>query len=182
MPGARALAKSLLAAALVPISAQAQNVDTAFGRAEIAEDISIADVDDLYFGQIVPRANSGTVVLTPGATATCTTTGGLVRSGPCQAAVFQGQARSGATLRIIRLGGNSITITNAGGATMQVRSFTFLGGAGTQDLGSNGANPRFRVTSGAGDFTVYAGATLEVGANQAPGIYTGTFTIHLQYN
>ena len=124
--GACALAALPITAALAPISAEAQSVDTAFGRAEIAEDISIADIDDLYFGQIVPRTNPGTVVLTPGATATCTTTGGLVRSGPCQAAVFEGQASSGATLRIIRPGGNSITITNPGGATMQVRNFTFL--------------------------------------------------------
>ena len=180
--GACALAALPITAALAPISAEAQSVDTAFGRAEIAEDLSIADIDDLYFGQIVPRTNPGTVVLTPGATATCTTTGGLVRSGPCQAAVFEGQASSGATLRIIRPGGNSITITNPGGATMQVRNFTFLGGAGLQDQGQNGANHRFGVTSATGDFTVYAGATLQVGANQAPGIYTGTFTIHLQYN
>ena len=149
--GACALAALPITAALAPISAEAQSVDTAFGRAEIAEDISIADIDDL-------------------------------RSGPCQAAVFEGQASSGATLRIIRPGGNSITLTNPGGATMQVRNFTFLGGAGLQDQGQNGANHRFGVTSATGDFTVYAGATLQVGANQAPGIYTGTFTIHLQYN
>ena len=76
----------------------------------------------------------------------------------------------------------TFTITNPGGATMQVRNFTFTGGLGMQDLGSSGANHRFQVNSPTGDFTVYAGATLEVGANQAPGIYTGTFSIHLQYD
>ena len=172
----------LLAAALAPLPTRAQSVDTAFGRAEIAAEITIIDVDDLYFGQIVPRTNAGTVILTPGATATCATTGGLVRTGGCQAARFDGQTTSGSTLRIIRPGGNRITITNPGGATMQVRNFTFTGGLGMQDLGSSGANHRFQVNSPTGDFTVYAGATLEVGANQAPGIYTGTFTIHLQYN
>ena len=161
----------LLAAALAPLPTRAQS-----------EDISIADVDDLYFGQIVPRTNAGTVILTPGATATCATTGGLVRTGGCQAARFDGQTTSGSTLRIIRPGGNRITITNPGGATMQVRNFTFTGGLGMQDLGSSGANHRFQVNSPTGDFTVYAGATLEVGANQAPGIYTGTFSIHLQYD
>lgn len=181
-PGACAFAALATAAALAPISSQAQSVETAFGRAEVAADITIIDIDDLYFGQIVPRTNPGTVVLTPGATATCTTTGGLVRTGGCQAARFDGQATSGATLRIIRPGGNRITITNPGGATMQVRNFLFMGGSGLQDQGQNGANHRFRVTSATGDFTVYAGATLDVGANQAPGIYTGTFTIHLQYN
>ena len=44
--GACALAALPITAALAPISAEAQSVDTAFGRAEIAEDISIADIDE----------------------------------------------------------------------------------------------------------------------------------------
>ena len=40
---------------------------------------------------------------------------------------------------------------------------------------------RFRITSPLGNYNFPVGATLEVGANQAPGDYSGTFTITLNY-
>jgi len=40
---------------------------------------------------------------------------------------------------------------------------------------------RFRITSPLGNYNFPVGATLEVGANQAPGNYSGTFTVTLNY-
>ncbi|HZG32609.1 MAG TPA: DUF4402 domain-containing protein [Sphingopyxis sp.] len=40
---------------------------------------------------------------------------------------------------------------------------------------------RFRITSPLGNYNFPVGATLEVGANQAPGDYAGSFTITLNY-
>jgi hypothetical protein len=39
----------------------------------------------------------------------------------------------------------------------------------------------FRITSSTGMFEVPIGARLQVGANQAPGVYQGSFTLTLNY-
>ena len=39
----------------------------------------------------------------------------------------------------------------------------------------------FRIASSTGMFAFPLGATLRVGARQAPGIYTGTFSVVLEY-
>ena len=43
------------------------------------------------------------------------------------------------------------------------------------------ASPRFTIASALGNYNFPVGATLEVGANQTPGDYSGTFTITLNY-
>ena len=180
--GSHAKACALLAAVLcAPTPAAAQQAN-ALARTQIHPAASLSNDADMDFGDIVPTASNGTVVMTPSATPVCTTTGGLVRTGPCKAALFTGQAFYQADLRVMRPSGNSITLVGPAGATMVVNNFSFGSSAPTVYLGANGANHRFRVDAPDGSFAFYVGGRLNVGANQLPGIYNGTFEIRITYN
>ena len=122
--------------------------------------------------------------MTPSAVATCTASAGLVRSGPCKAAEFSGVALSGATLRVRRPDPDSITLACPAGATMTVTNFSFGSTGSTVYQGNPGNSPqhRFRVNAANGAYTFYVGGRLNVGANQRPGIYNGTFQINITYN
>jgi hypothetical protein len=166
------------------LPAAGQSLDNALVRTEIVDSSTLQNDADMDFGDIIPSASAGTVVLTPSATPTCTATPSLVRSGPCKAAEFSGTALAGAQLRVRRPNGNSITLTGPGGATMTVTAFTFGSTAPTVYLGNPGNSPnhRFRVDAPDGSYAFYVGGTLNVGATQLPGIYNGTFEIDVTYN
>ena len=171
----------LTAAALAPLPAAAQQAHPLMA-ARILNTATVRNDADMDFGGIIPNGNNGTVVMTPSASPSCTTTGGIVHSGACTAAVFVGFAFATADLRVQRPAGNSITLTGPGGATMQLNAFTFGATGTTVSLGQNGANHRFRIDALDGAFLFYVGGTLNVAANQATGIYNGTFDIRVSYN
>ena len=77
----------------------------------------------------------------------------------------------------ISLGTNSIFITGPG-TRMRVRDFE-IGSTPTAILSTTPT--RFTIATAIGNYNFPVGATLEVGANQAPGDYAGTFTITLNY-
>lgn len=178
----RALAPALLAAMAFACPAQAQDIATARMSAHVEQPISIINADDMNFGKIAYTTTGGTVDLSPEASATCTPSAGLIRTGICQAAKFEGDAGFLATLRIKRPNGDSIVLSGPAGATMLVDDFAFGAGPGLFDWRINGANTRFTVFNLDGSYTFYAGGTLHVGANQAPGVYTGSFEIQIAYN
>ena len=82
----------------------------------------------------------------------------------------------------MRPSGDSINLVGPGGATMQLDTFMFNSVAPTVFIVQNGANFRFRAEAPDGSYTLYAGATLHVAANQMPGTYTGTFEIRILFN
>jgi hypothetical protein len=172
----------LAAAALAPLPAAAQQQAHPLMTAEIVDTLSVRNDADMDFGGIIPSGNTGTVVMTPSASPSCATTGGLVHTGACKAAVFVGFAFATADLRVQRPAGNSINLTGPGGATMQLNAFTFGATGTTVSLGQNGANHRFRIDALDGAFLFYVGGTLNVAATQAPGIYNGSFDIRVSYN
>jgi hypothetical protein len=175
----------LLALLLFPSQAHAQaGSDSAPAEAQavIVEPGSFVRVDDMDFGTIAQPGAPGTVVLTPAAAATCTPTGGLVRTGDCQAARFAGDTTFFFVLRVTRPAGNQMFLNGPGGATMRVSTFTFGVGSGLLNLGPTPTEQRYLVTSGTGNFQFYVGGTLHVGANQAHGSYAGTFPIQVNYN
>jgi hypothetical protein len=181
--GVRRACALLAAAVCVPLPAAAQS-DNAVMRSQVRAAASLSNDGDLDFGDIIPSAGGGTVVMTASATPTCTVTGGLVRSGTCRAAEFSGTAYAGAVLRVQRPNANSITLAGPAGATMTVTTFTLGSTAPTVYLGALGNSPnhRFRVDAADGSYTFYVAGTLNVGANQFPGIYNGTFEININYN
>jgi Domain of unknown function (DUF4402) len=168
-----ALLAGVVAALPAPAAAQ-----SASGRSEaiVLRPLSFFKVDDLDFGSILPNiATAGTVRLQPNGTRTAT--GGVVLVGnDQQPARFTGLGTRNQQVSI-SLQASSIFITGPG-APMRVRTFE-IGSTPTALLSTTPL--RFRITSATGAFNFPLGAILEVGANQAPGDYVGSFTINLNY-
>lgn len=145
-------------------------------EAIILRPLSFFLVDDLNFGDIIPNpAAAGTVRLQPNGTRTAT--GGVVLVGNThQPARFAGLGRFNQQVAI-SLQSNTIWITGPG-PRMRVRNFE-IGSTPTATLSTTPL--RFRLSSPLGAFNFPVGGILEVGANQPPGDYTGTFTITLNY-
>lgn len=152
------------------VSAQAE------AKAIVLRPLSFFKVDDLHFGDVIPSTTTaGTVRLFPNGSRTAT--GGIILVGNShQPARFAGLGTRNQQVAI-SLTSNSIFI-NGPGAPMRVRLFE-IGSTPTVILSTTPL--RFRIGSTNGNFNFPVGATLDVGANQAPGDYSGTFTINLNY-
>jgi len=111
---------------------------------------------------------AGTAVLNA-VTDTMTTTGGVTAlGGSPHAAKFRGVAQGSAVVNI-KVPNKALTLTRVGGTqTIVIDSFTL-----------DGQSKRTLAQAGIFDFKV--GATLRPAANQAEGLYTGTFDVTIQY-
>jgi hypothetical protein len=149
------------------------------GATEVAivENLTLVRTEQLDFGGIIAGTTAGTVVVSP--LGVRTATGGAVLAGGApQAAAFAGRGRRN-QLMTITFGAPSITITRGGGTqTMTVDSFT-INNPPSATLAV--AGPRYRISATNGFFEFPVGATLRVGANQTPGLYTGTFSMTANY-
>ncbi len=148
-----------------------QNAATtsANASANIVTAISISKTADLDFGDIVTGGTTGTVLLTASATPARSSTGGttLANSTTVGDAVFTVSGQGSSTYAIT-LPSSPVTLTS-GANSMTVDTFT--------------SSPNATGTlSGGGTQTLYVGATLNVGAAQASGTYTGTFSVTVTYN
>lgn len=159
--------------------AQAQSTTSVDTRVGLIEPLTITKLSDLDFGNLVVTTG-GTVVLTPTATASCTTTGGVIHTAECQPAVFGGVGLAGQRVRVRRPIGRTITLTGPG-ADMIVTDITINGDPDLTPTQSNPNWERFLIGSPDGSFLFRVGGTLNVNANQLPGLYTGTFDIRLDY-
>jgi hypothetical protein len=161
----------VLATQRVNAEGPASASETANATATIITPISITNVADLNFGNIVAGTGAGTV--TVATTGTRTSTGDVILPsatlGTVNAAEFTVTGLADATYAIT-LPTTSIDISETGGTTMTVDNFT--------------SNPS--VTDGGvltnGTQTLSVGATLNVGAGQAAGDYTGKFSVTVAYN
>ena len=162
--------------------AGAQEIETARMTARIDKPIIVTNTADMDFGKIAYSPTAGTVLMSAAATATCTTTGTLVRTGTCRAAKFEGSVSFLFNLQVTQPAGNSIILSGPSGATMRLDNFTYGAGPGMLDLGQSGTNRRFWILNLNGSYSFYMGGTLHVGTNQTPGVYNGTFRIQLNYN
>jgi hypothetical protein len=134
--------------------------------AEIATAISVVKVEDLDFGWVVAGFNAGTVVVGTNGDANSTLTIG----GNTSAAEFEVSGRPNNSYAIT-LPSADVTLTGSNPVnTMVVNNFVSskVGNQGTLDA------------VGSDLFSV--GATLNVAANQAVDIYTGQFTVSVDYN
>jgi hypothetical protein len=138
--------------------------------------LSFVKVDDLDMGYMIPSNQAGNVILLPNGTRTATNGITLVGA-QHQTAKFAGYGRSGQAVSV-SLGANQIFLTGPG-PRMRLRNFT-IGSTPTAQVLST--NPRtFTIGSTTGAFQFPIGAELRVGANQPVGVYTGTWTITLNY-
>jgi hypothetical protein len=158
--------------ALVPLGAAAEAAPVAASRnatatVYIPSPAQVRKLQDLNFA-LLSVTTGGTAVIDPN-TETMTTTGGVLHAGwTPYAALFEGIAPVKGVV-IVRIPKNPITLTRTGGTeTMTVDKWTI-----------SGDSKRTVAAHEAFDFKV--GGTLHVNANQAEGLYVGTFNVDIQY-
>ena len=151
------------AAGAAPVRASSNATATVY----IPSPAQVRKLQDLNFALLYVTA-AGTAVVDPN-TDTMSTTGGVAYAGwTPYAALFQGVAPVKGVV-IIRIPKNPITITRVGGTeTMTVDTWTVSGNAK-------------RTVAAQEPFDFKVGGTLHVNANQAEGVYVGTFDVDIQY-
>lgn len=133
--------------------------------ATILEALSLTKNADLSFASIIPSSSTaGTVVVSPASARTCGA--GLTCSGAVSAADFTVAGADGASYALTLPGSANIAF---GANTMLVDNFT------TSLIGATGT-----LSGGSDSFQL--GASLNVGAAQVAGAYTGSFTVTVEYN
>ena len=160
---------------VVSVSSFAQVTASANATATIVTPITIAKVTDMNFGNIAVQSGvGGTVTLSASATPTRTPggAGGVTLpavTGTVQSALFDINGTPNYTFAIT-LPSTALTITS-GLNTMLV------------DLFTSSPSPTGAL-NGSGYCALYVGATVNVGAGQAPGIYTSQtpFDVTVNYN
>lgn len=151
-------------AAAAPVAAERNAVATG----AILHPLELIKRGDLDFGYVAAVTGAGKVTIDPVTNAATATGGVQLLGGTPQAAQFTGAAKSSSVV-IIRIPKQPITITRVGGTeTMTVSNWKL-----------EGLDKREAAAKVAFDFRV--GATLNVGANQAEGLYVGTFEVSIQY-
>lgn len=165
---------ALFVLALMPLGnlsslAVAQVASSAPARAglTIARPLALERLQNLEFGGLaVNGAGTATVSATTGA---LTTTGGVsLLAGSPQAARFR-LTTSRATAVLIRVPTGTVILTRQGGTqTISITNWQFEGSA-IRLFGSNGS-----VTFG-------VGGRLNIPANQAEGVYSGSFDVTVNY-
>ena len=141
--------------------------------ATIIRPITLASEDDLEFGIITASTDGGTVTVPP--TGTVTTSGVTLYDDSQQPASYDVSGEAGYTYSITLPA--SVTLSNNTGATMNVTGFKTNSGTETEEPAGSTGNS-FDAN---GDATFYVGATLNIGAAQTSGEYTGTFSVTVAY-
>jgi Domain of unknown function (DUF4402) len=171
----------LLGCALLGLAspAYAKEKVTVVGSAQatVVDRLGIVKNRDLNFGRIIPGATAGTVVLSPAGVRSATG-GARLATGPSSTASFSGFGSNNQTITLAIASATSTLTRAGGGGSMTMDTFT-VGSTPTAIISTTPLG--FRVNSPTGIFTFPVGATLRVGANQAPGTYTGTFTVIISY-
>jgi hypothetical protein len=168
----RVLLRSLLAATLalcVPAAATAApRTAAAPANALIILPVTVVKTRDMDFGALAVGATAGTAVLEPNADVLTTTAGVTAIGGGPHCAEFAGAAQSSSVVNI-KVPNKPAILTRVGGTqTMTLDNFTLQG-------------QNKRTLAKAQSFKFRVGGTLNVGANQALGVYVGTFDVTVQY-
>lgn len=149
---------------------------TGNAKTTVIRPVSFVINGNLDFGALISGTTAGTVTIETGGQRIRTGGITLANGGGQRPATFSGQATVNQWLRV-SVGASSIILTGPG-APMRVRNFVVGSTAGT-NLGNAPLTILNNYTNG--NFAFNIGATLDVGANQAPGKYTGTWSITINY-
>jgi len=159
---AAALAGSaVLAVTLGAASANAATA-SATATANVVQAITISQTAGLNFGTIVPGASASTVAVDTGSVRTCGA--GLTCSGSAASGAFTATGT----------GGQTVLISNDAGTTLS-------SGANSMTVTGLTASTASAVLSGGGSTSFTVGGTLNVGANQAAGVYNGNYNVNVVY-
>lgn len=131
---------------------------------------TVISTQDLSFGAFA-AGTGGTVTISPQGARTATgdvtlMTGGLASQG--SSASFDLTGSPNATYQITLPTDNAVTLTGSQGGSMSLSSFT-SSPSGQGQLNASGTQ------------TVYVGAALGVGSNQAAGSYSGSFNVTMVF-
>lgn len=173
----RLAACAIAASASSAVLAQSAGSGDAVSR--VMDEVSITKTRDLDFGSVVVPRN-GRIDMTAEGAATCTPNNGLQHSGACQPATFTGKAIAGSQIRISVPVNRRITLPGPG-QDLRLRLMTVGAGDGLTFDGRVNRNFDFTVTGADGDFEFFVAGRLLFRNNQAPGVYSGTFDIEIDY-
>lgn len=130
--------------------------------------VSVAVTQALGFGRFV-AGSGGTVTLSTAGARTASGGVALLSSGTGSAAQFTVSGEANMAYSLTLPSNGAVNLKNPSNQVMALNNFT-SNPSGTGQL------------SGAGKQPVTVGATLSVGGSQAPGAYTGTFDLIVDYN
>jgi len=170
---------ALATAGLWASGATAQSVETIDATVQIQDDITLIKTRDMDFGRIiVPR--SGRVDMSAEETPTCTPNNTLELLDTCQSASFLGTAGQGFNIRVRVPPRRRINLTGPG-RDLRLRRMSVGAGDGLTFLRRVNRNFDFAVTDPGGQFEFHIGGRLLFRNNQAPGVYSGTFDVEVEY-
>jgi hypothetical protein len=158
---------AIAAAFAFSTAASAATTATGNANAEILETLIVEEMVELDFGQIAVNG-AGTVVVDSSATPTDLCTGGLICAGTKARGVFR-VTGTGDVQIVAQVLEASVPLTGPG-PDMTLDTFT---------LGWPNGNT-LDATTGQRSFQV--GGTLHVAAGQTAGLYTGQYTVSVEYN
>ena len=161
--------------------AQVGNSSTANGTATatVILPITLAASRALAFGNVVPGSTPGTVIVDDSTAGASSVTGGTTQPGSHRGTVSSAQfdvSGEGSFTYTLTMPIGPITITNTTADTMTVDTWT------SSIATTAGAGALSGSAGGPGTQTIYVGGTLNVAASQAPGNYSGTFSVTVAYN
>ncbi len=141
----------------------------ATASATIITPIAISKTIDMNFGNVAVSAVAGTVVLSPAS--------GRTKTGGVTLPIISGTI-SAASFNVTGLGSYTYTIT------LPSTPLTISSGANTMTVNSFTSTPSGTGTLSGGLQVLNVGATLNVGVNQAAGVYTSAtpFAVTVNYN
>jgi spore coat protein U-like protein len=176
-PKRLALPGLLAALALAPAPAPSAS-ESGNGRAVVVTPLTLVNTGPLRFGNIIPSGAAGTVTInqlsgTRSATGGATLAGGLVGR-----ASFTGMTGGFGLVQVV-VPTAPVTLTRPGGGSM-IATLT-LGTVPGLPILALGPNNRVHLIGTGTVFNFAVGGTLNVGANQPSGVYTGTFTVTANY-
>jgi hypothetical protein len=166
-----------LAAVLSTNPAAAQTTSPATNvtaSATVVTPLTISSASALNFGTFASGSSAGTVVLSP-ASARSSTGGVTLVATNSGTATTVSLAGAGGTAFTLNYPSTTINLTGPGTAMTLSNFTTSLTGTGLGGTGVGGTMP----SSGTLSFTV--GGTLNVGASQVAGSYSGTFPLTITY-
>jgi hypothetical protein len=135
---------------------------------DISEALALTQISVLDFGTIIPSATAGNIVVNRN-NGNCTAQGGVTLIGTdCQRGEFLISGPSSQDVRITIPAAPVTLSRQGGGATMSMDQVRINGGF----------NKRLDAS---GQRTFYVAGRLQVGVNQAAGIYDGTFNVTVDY-
>ena len=154
----RAAAALFALAIAAPVLAETEG---ATGRSIVLNPLNVTNTEDLDFGDLSSGATTGRAIVDANTDALTTTGGVTPLGGTPNAAIFYAVGTLN-RLFIVQIPSGSITLTNGSGGTMTVSPVN-------RNLGPTGVA------------VIRVGGRLNVGANQASGTYSGTFTVTVVY-